>query len=850
MSTVFNVLDYGAKGDGVTDDTHAIQLAINAAYKAGGGEVLLSEGTYIVTGPNADGGCLTLKNNVTLAGDGAGVTTLKLADGSGDIDGIVRTSASHNTLDAGVRDLTIDGNQAATTSIVNGLVTGSATNPNAHTQDFLISGVELANCSASGLLANTLTDGLVVTDSVAHDNGEDGFATRFATREGRSDSVRFSDNAAYGNGDDGFDIHMASSATTYSGILLNSSSHDNGGDGIVLTGYAQGAKNYDYGDDTLGGGTVYDNGGVGVKLENIQRATITGLDIHDNGEEGLYLAGTQNTHIEQNAIHQNLVTGPGSEILIEGLPASEDGMPTIAADIDYDLTDNAITAGANSTYGITAPVLDGDVQHYVSGNTLLGFQGQGMQSNDGSTYGSGFRLYGTNASDRLAAGFSSYLDGGAGRDSLDANDGGATLIGGAGVDKLIAGTGFDTFTFKQVSDSYVDAEGGAHRDVITGFDVQRDTLDLSAIKLRGLGDGHNGTLALRYYVTSDTTVLESLDADADGNRFAVALKGDYRDKLTASNFVDFYDGTNGDDNIYQADDTEENEFKGHVYFGNDGDDNIDAYSGDFVVYGGGGADYLGAFWSPGTFIYTNVTDSYINDTTGARVLDTLSYQDGTIDVSALGFTGIGDGHNGTLIYSRDEVLGRGIYQSLDADANGNRFAIIGGYGEDFVFAPSSYPSEPVGLISNSTLTGDAGNNVLDGKQGNDILIGLAGKDNLTGGSGADTFRYLSVNDSFHGGADLINDFSFARDIVDVSALGLTGLGNGSGTTLKIAYSASTDRTYLQNQTLDAEGHRFEVSMAGDLTDQLTASNFVFAAAPENVELTALGAAQQDLTAHV
>jgi hypothetical protein len=847
MSTVFNVLDYGAKGDGLTDDTHAIQLAINAAFKAGGGEVFLPEGTYIVNGPNADGGGLTLKNSVKLAGDGAGVTTLKLADGSGGVDGIVRTSASHNTVDAGVHDLTIDGNQTATTGTVNGLVTGSATNPKAHTQDFLVSGVELANCSGSGLLANTLTDGLVVNDSVAHDNGEDGFATRFATREGRSDSVRFSDNEAYGNGDDGFDVHMASSATTRSGILLNSRSHDNGDDGLVLTGYAQGAKNFEYGDDTLGGGTVYDNGGVGVKLENIQRATITGLDIHDNGEEGLYLAGTQNTHVDDNAIHQNLSNGPGSEILVEGLPASEDGAPAVAADVDYDLTGNAVTAGANSTYGIIAPVLYGDVQHYVSGNTLLGFQGQGMQSNDGSTFGSGFRLYGTDGNDRLTGGFSGYLNGGAGRDTLTASDTGSLMIGGADVDKLIAGTGFDTFTFKQVSDSYVDVAGGAHRDVITGFDVQRDTLDLSAIKLRGLGDGHDGTLSLRYYTTSDTTVLESLDAAADGNRFAVALKGDYRDQLTASNFVDFYDGTNANDDIYQADDTDENEFKGYVYFGNDGDDQIGAYSGDFVVYGGGGADHLSAFWSPGTFVYTAITDSYVNDTTGARVLDTLSYQDGAIDVSALGFTRLGDGHNGTLIYSRDEVLGRSIYQSLDADANGNRFAIIGGSGEDFVFAPSSYPSAPVGLIGNGILTGDAGNNVMDGGQGNDILTGLAGKDNLTGGSGADTFRYLSVNDSFRGGADLITDFSFMRDTVDVSALGLTGLGNGSGTTLKFAYSASTDRTYLQNQTLSAEGHRFELSMAGNLTDQLTAGNFVFAAAPEHVELTVLGVAHEELT---
>ena len=54
---VFSVLDFGAKGDGVTKDTAAIQRVIDAAYAAGGGEVLLPQGTYL-------SGSLFLKNGV------------------------------------------------------------------------------------------------------------------------------------------------------------------------------------------------------------------------------------------------------------------------------------------------------------------------------------------------------------------------------------------------------------------------------------------------------------------------------------------------------------------------------------------------------------------------------------------------------------------------------------------------------------------------------------------------------------------------------------------------------------------------------------------------------------------
>jgi polygalacturonase len=55
---VFNVLDHGAQGDGVSPDTSAIQQTVDACAAAGGGQVLLPAGrTYLA-------GAITLRSGV------------------------------------------------------------------------------------------------------------------------------------------------------------------------------------------------------------------------------------------------------------------------------------------------------------------------------------------------------------------------------------------------------------------------------------------------------------------------------------------------------------------------------------------------------------------------------------------------------------------------------------------------------------------------------------------------------------------------------------------------------------------------------------------------------------------
>ena len=56
---IYNIRDYGAKGDGTTLDTAALQAAIDACTADGGGTVLVPAGTFLI-------GATELKSNVTL----------------------------------------------------------------------------------------------------------------------------------------------------------------------------------------------------------------------------------------------------------------------------------------------------------------------------------------------------------------------------------------------------------------------------------------------------------------------------------------------------------------------------------------------------------------------------------------------------------------------------------------------------------------------------------------------------------------------------------------------------------------------------------------------------------------
>ncbi|WP_122669584.1 M10 family metallopeptidase C-terminal domain-containing protein [Pseudomonas viridiflava] len=665
---IFNTKDFGALGDGVTNDTAAIQATIDAAAAAGGGEVVLAAGTYIVSGgEEPSDGCLMLRSNVTLSGAGMGETIIKLADGSDTkVTGIVRSAYGEETHDFGMKNLTLDGNRDATTGKVDGWFNGYIPGSDGKDSNVTLDSVEIKDCSGYGFDPHEQTVNMVIKNSVSHGNGLDGFVADYL-----SDSV-FENNVAYNNDRHGFNVVTS----THDFTLSNNIAYGNGSTGIVVQ---RGSENIPSpANITITGGAVYGNGAEGVLIKLSSQVSVSGLDIHDNGSAGVRIYGSSAVDVFDNTLSNNSLGAPVPEIIIQSYDDTTGVSGKYFNGSDNLIRGNLITGSDNSTYGVAERNEDGTDRNSIVGNTISHTsKGLTLVYGDGSFAGDAFPLVtvlGTEANDVITGGAAHELIFGlAGKDTLNGGTGDDILVGGAGADKLNGGAGADTFRFDQLTDSYRTATTSA-TDLLTDFNVSQDRIDLANLGFTRLGSGKNGTLNISYNATLDRTYVKSLDVDASGNRFELGLTGNLKDTLNASHFIFQHvtEGTAGGDTLTG---TAGND----VINGNAGVDRIDGGAGADTINGGADADTLTGGAGADVFVYSSRLDSYRNYTAGGpKQSDTIvdfNVAEDRIDLSAIGLRGPGDGSANTLYLSLNGDGSKTYVKTNAVDTTGNRFEI-------------------------------------------------------------------------------------------------------------------------------------------------------------------------------
>ncbi|SFX57455.1 M10 family metallopeptidase C-terminal domain-containing protein [Pseudomonas sp. NFACC36] len=145
----------------------------------------------------------------------------------------------------------------------------------------------------------------------------------------------------------------------------------------------------------------------------------------------------------------------------------------------------------------------------------------------GSTDGTA-RLVGSSGEDKLQGlETDEILRGLAGDDLLQGNLGRDLLSGGAGNDVL---------RYASVADSFRCADSSGS-DRLLDFNPDEDRIDLSALGFTGIGNGYDGTLAIRNNADDTRTYLKSFEANGDGQRFELVIDGNVSSRLNESNLL-------------------------------------------------------------------------------------------------------------------------------------------------------------------------------------------------------------------------------------------------------------------------------------------------------------------------
>lgn len=383
------------------------------------------------------------------------------------------------------------------------------------------------------------------------------------------------------------------------------------------------------------------------------------------------------------------------------------------------------------------------------------------------------------------AGGRDLLSGGGGNDVIFGAGGNDQLIGGVGEDHLHGGTGDDTYFVDSLNDIIFENTNEGNDTVVStsSFYLYAGVENLFLNPTPGANIfGVGNELA--------NTILGN-----EGENLLIAGAG--KDVVRGGGARDAIFGEDGDDQL----------------FGDEGIDYLVGGTGNDVIDGGADADEI--YGEDGNDTLIGGTGFHTDILVGGIGNDILRGD------STLGDYDLLYGNEGDDRFYVDtphdlvfEQAGQGV-DTVYANIQGAGYYLYANI-ENLVLEGNT----PFGVGNNldNRITGNATGNYLLGGAGNDVLNGMGGNDVLFGEAGNDIFVFTPGS-----GADVIGDFTRGQDRIDLSGLGITGLGQISGGFVQdgnvgAILLASGDVIVLHNVQMGT----------------LTAGDFIFASGPAKV----------------
>ncbi|MBZ0321195.1 MAG: right-handed parallel beta-helix repeat-containing protein [Anaerolineae bacterium] len=281
-----NVRDFGAIGNGETDDTAAIQLAIDSVAIQGG-IVNIPAGVYLISAP------IVVRSNVSVMGNGIGNSVLKVPDNhNGELFGILRTPFGESTVNVYIANLTLDGNRENQSGGEHfGFYCGVEPGNPASDFDIHVERVEAHHFTGYGFDPHEITTRLYLISCISHHNGLDGFTLDSVVDSVISGCISYENDrhgfnivtdtrfclfqncVVHGNRQNGFTIQNGSHLNQISNNMI----YGNHSDGIYMAGVV---------DNTIINNYVTENLAYGIRVRGCPRTSIVGNRLHSNSQRG------------------------------------------------------------------------------------------------------------------------------------------------------------------------------------------------------------------------------------------------------------------------------------------------------------------------------------------------------------------------------------------------------------------------------------------------------------------------------------------------------------------------------------------------------------------------------------